>query len=245
MPYIMRTVKAGNTKEITKYYSARYGRKHRRLENRAETEEKQKRVNENNAEDKLRWLINSNFKKDDLFILLTYAGDAPEPEEAARALAAFLRKLRKEYRKRGKELKYIAVTEYEAKRIHHHVIANDIDYKIISSLWTAGQARFETTYSDDFYKLAHYLVKETNRTYKDKQASSKRWNASKNLKKPEIEKEIVKADSWRKVPQDKDGYKVQVDSIVNSFDYYGYPYQKYTMIKNTNEKSKNRLHRRI
>ena len=69
MPYIMRTVKAGNTKEITKYYSARYGRKHRKSERKAETEDKQKRVNENNAEDKLRWLINSNFQKGDLCMI--------------------------------------------------------------------------------------------------------------------------------------------------------------------------------
>lgn len=242
MPYIKCTIKAGNTVEIKKYFSARYGKKCRRSARRAETEDKQKRVNENNAEDKLRWLINSNFNIGDLYLTLTYGGKLPpKREEAARILETYIRRLRRAYRKRGKELKYIAVTEYKANRIHHHIIVNDIDHKIISSLWNEGKIHFETLYSADFSKLASYLIKETNRTYKDGTVSGKRWNASRNLTQPEIHKEVIKADSWREIPQDTKEYTIQADSIVNGFDYYGYPYQKYIMIKNKS----NVLHRLI
>lgn len=110
MPYVKCTVEAGNTIEIKKYFSARYGKKARRSERKAETEEKQKRINENNAADKLRWLLNSNFGKGDYHVVLTYRREnKPQPEESPQILAAYIRKLRQEYRKKGKELKYIAV----------------------------------------------------------------------------------------------------------------------------------------
>lgn len=233
MPYIERTVIAGDTIEKKKYFTAQYGGKRcKRAKREEETSEKQRRENEKNALDRLRWLINTNFVAGDFHIVLTYKGAAPIPEEAAKLLSAYLRKLRNEYRKIGIELKYIAVTEYEANRIHHHVIINKADTELISSLWKHGRVRFTPLDNmGDYSALASYLIKETKRTYKDGKASGKRWNASRNLKQPEIIKRVINADGWRKVPKPIKGYYIISDSIISDIDVFGYPYQKYTMIK--------------
>lgn len=246
MPYIKCVIKAGNTIETRKYFSARYGKKSTKAERKAGTEPKQKRMNENNASDKLTWLINGNFGNGDYHIVLTYSRDnKPTPEDAARILSAYLRKLRKEYRKKGVELKYIAVTEYEKHRIHHHIIINKFDTDIISSLWSKGKAHFTTLDSSgDYSKLASYLVKETNRTYQEGTVSSKRWNSSRNLKQPKITKEIVKADSWTKAPKPIKGYYILTDSIVEDVDGFGFPYQRYTMVKIPQQSRKTQAHQK-
>lgn len=244
MPYIKCTIEAGNTIETRKYFSARYGKKSNRAERKSETEPKQKRINENNASDRLTWLINSNFGNGDYHIVLTYSRDnKPTSEDAARILSAYLRKLRKEYHKKSMELKYIAVTEYEKHRIHHHIIINKFDTDIISSLWDKGKAHFTTLDSSgDYSKLASYLVKETNRTYQNGTVSSKRWNSSRNLKQPKITKEIVKADSWTKSPKPIKGYYILPDSITEDIDIFGFPYQRYTMVKIPQQNRKTRAH---
>jgi hypothetical protein len=81
--------------------------------------------------------------------------------------------------------------------------------------------------------LAHYLIKETRKTFKEAGSPSKRrWNPSRNLKKPVIKKEIIKSNEWRKEPKAIKGYMLEKNSIQEGFhDITGWPYQKYTMIK--------------
>lgn len=234
MPYIKRTVHAGNMIEIKKYYSARYGKKNNgiRAERQEVSSEKQKEINERNAVEKLTWLLNANFGAGDYHVTLTYAESSkPEPEQAKENMRKFLRKLRAAYREHGSELKYVEVTEYENKRIHHHIVLPYIDSRILSSLWKHGGVHFRAIYSDELSKLAEYLVKETGKTFRGSVVSAKRWNSSRNLKKPEIKKEIVPADSWRRVPSPVSGYYIPADKIIVDVDAFGYPYQKYTMIK--------------
>lgn len=235
MPYIKRIVKAGDTIEIKKYFSARYGKKDNgcRAEKEKETSEKQKTVNDNNAVEKLTWLINENFRNGDFHIILTYSDEnKPSPEESADVLKRYLRKLRAEYRKAGCELKYITVTEYESTRIHHHVILNKFDTTVISDLWTSGAVRFTSLYSNGEYsKLASYFVKETSKTYQSGVISGKRWNASRNLRKPQIHKEIVQSDFWTNTPKPVKGYYIVTNSVITDVDSFGYAFQKYTMVK--------------
>ncbi len=235
MPYIKRIVKAGDTIEVKKYFSARYGKKDSggRARKENETSEKQKKVNENNAAERLTWLINENFRDGDYHIVLTYSDEnRPSADESAELLKKYLRKLRSEYRKEGSELKYITVTEYETTNIHHHIIINKFDTSVISDLWMHGGVHFTPLYSNGEYsKLAHYFVKETNKTFKDAVVSGKRWNASRNLRKPHIVKTVVQADSWTKNPKPLKGYYIATDSVAEDVDSFGYAFQKYTMIK--------------
>ena len=241
MPYIKRTVKAGKTVEIKKYFSARGMVKEKERQQREKpTPEDVARQNEKNAIEKLRWLLNTNFEGGDLFLTLTYDSKSapPEPEKAKKDLEIFLRKARGIYKKAGKEFKYITVTEYEAKRIHHHLCCKRIDARELWELWEnqGGHGAMRTRYFDNsgqYGELAEYLVKETKRTFRlNNGAGRKRWNASKNLTQPEIKKEVVERNSWRKDPKPIKGYWLDKGSIESGVcGIFEMPYQEYRLIK--------------
>lgn len=154
--------------------------------------------------------------------------------------------MRKKYRKAGGVLKYIVVTECGNKRIHHHIIINDypgIDsdtVKVLKSAWKqaagdcAGNPKFVSLYDNgDYKKLAEYLIKETGKTFRDKDACmKKRWSCSRNLVRPEPVKETVQAKVWRKEPVIPKGYYLEPDSLINGVNpVTGLPYQHYTLVR--------------
>ena len=239
MPYIKRTVQAGRIVEIKKYYSARYGKQSGRGARRNRTPEDVAKLNERYALDKLRWTLNANFQGGDMLLTLTYdsRSEPPSPEDAYRDQKRFLRELRAAYKKDGRELKYISVTEYEAKRIHHHLVVNAIDAQKIYALWEdrPGHGAMRTRYLDasgEYSELAEYLIKETRRSFRSGKTSRKRWDASRNLAKPEIKREVIQRDSWRKTPAPRKGYILDAGSIEVGVDSWsGLPYQSYRLIK--------------
>jgi hypothetical protein len=236
LSYIKETVISGQVIEVTKKYSSRYGKKGiPRSKNRNPTPDDVKIQNEKNAVKKLRRLINTNFGFNDIHLVLTYRIlERPDPQTARKRLQKFLRNLRKLYRDSGQELKYICVTEYKGHAIHHHLVINSFDMRLITPLWPYGRAR--PTYLDNtgqYGKLAEYLIKETRKTYREKDAVfRKRWNQSRNLKQPYIKITVVKRDSWSKHPKPVKGYIIQKDSIICGVSAVtGYPFQFYSMIK--------------
>ena len=63
------------------------------------------RVNQRNAEKNLRRLLNANFKKNDIHLVLTYRKDErPTPEESKEYLRKFLRDMRKIFKKKIQQL---------------------------------------------------------------------------------------------------------------------------------------------
>ncbi len=243
MPYVKRIVEAGNTIEVKKYFTARFGKKDRdyRQAKMSASSEKVQKVNEEHAVEKLRWLMNTNFGAGDIHMVLTYDEEhITDAEGTKEAIRKYMRKLRNAYRERNIELKYIKTAEYESKRIHHHVLVNKIDTQILDELWECGHVYFRVLdNSGDYSKLANYFVKETRRAFAQGLISGKRWDSSKNLKKPNIHKEIVAADSWTDSPKPYKGYYIPADSIEMDVDTIGFPYQKYTMIKITEKRKIN------
>jgi len=237
LPYIEEIAVCGKTIEVSKRHSYRYmNKKIPRSENKNPTPEDVKKINERNAETNLRRLINTNFKYQDIHLVLTYKRDKrPESPQAAKAdLEKFLRKLRVYFKKRNQELKYIAVTEYKSRAIHHHLIINSMDTRDLTDLWICGQPR--PTYLDSsgqYGQLASYLIKETSKTFNgDDPVHGKRWCASKNLKQPKITKRIISANSWQKDPKPKKGYYIEKGSRkIGTHEATGYQYQFYRMIK--------------
>jgi len=236
VPYYQKTVIAGETKEVSKIQSARFGKKGVvRNSNLKPSPEDVKKVNFKHAEAKLRWLINTNFKFNDIHLVLTYRkGERPAPEESKKYLEKFLRDLRALYRNQNQELKYICVTEYLNKAIHHHLVINSFDMRLITPLWPYGRAR--PTFLDDtgqYDQLASYLIKETSKTYlMDDAPYAKRWNASRNLEKPQVDMVVISRNSWRKEPQATAGYYLEKDKTINGVsEITGYPYQFYSMVK--------------
>lgn len=239
MPYIKKTTVAGKTIEVEKHFTTRYHKKGvTRGKNKKPTTECMAEINERNAEKKLRQQINTNFGHGDLHITLTYEkGVRPTPEEAKKVIEKYIRKLRALYKKNGEELKYIAVTEYKRKAIHHHIVINmprSLRLDDIEELWEEGYIKPAVLDNTGQYqKLANYLIKETSKSFREEgNPCKKRWNASKNLKKPEAKVEVVKANEWRKRPEPTKGYILETDSIREGYhDFTGWPYQCYSMIK--------------
>lgn len=148
------------------------------------TSEIQAKLNQRNAEKKLTRLVHNNFTENDIALHLTYRnGEEPENEaDALRVLGNFIKRLKRRYKKAGKELKYISCTEYGKKtgRVHHHLIINGgYDRDEIEKLWGRGYAnskrlQFE---EDGVTGLARYIAKDKH--------FFKRWNQSRNIDIPE------------------------------------------------------------
>ena len=237
MPYIKRITIAGKTKEIEKSYSSRYGKRGiGRSKNMNPTPLDVKRVNQRNAETRLRRLINCNFEKNDIHLVLTYKKeDRPNPEAAKKILANFIRRIKRRYEKEGIEFKYIHVTEYGKKSgaIHHHILLPGIDMRIIQDTWEYGKAR--PTYLDDkgdYGQLANYLIKQTSKAFMQDDAKGRRYHPSRGLKKPRTFVKIVHSNTYREDPKPEKGYYIELDSIKNGVhEVTGSPYQFYRMIK--------------
>lgn len=172
--------------------------------------------NDRIAYKRLARTLNANFYPGDWHITLTYSGEIPTQAEAKKDLNNFLRRMKREFRKLGKEMKYVVVTEYENHRIHHHVVMNYIDIQIITKQWEKGRVR--CTALDDsrnYQKLASYLIKETQKTFrKADNMTKRRYRASRNLVHPIVVTQEVKLSKvmWEE-PKAFKGYAIDEDSI--------------------------------
>lgn len=212
-----------------------------RSEIKKKTHAEMQEANMRQAARKLARKINANFKPGDWHITLTYRKEErPSPKEAQKALTGMLNQIRRQYKDSGFQLKYIAVTEYKNKSIHHHVIINHINTgtwtttDAVRRLWKGrGSPKFVSLYEDGEYsRLAEYLVKETEKTFRDTDSPVRqRYSCSRNLITPKPEIRQKKAKTWRTDPKPRPGYYIAPDTLYNGFDKFGYPYQRYLMIK--------------
>ena len=198
----------------------------------------------------LNRILIANFTEDDQHIVLTYSdNNVPTVEESKKILNNFLSRARRFYKKHNCEFKYVIVTEWNAKRIHHHIVCNSIPgvnmAKEIMRLWGQGGAHLTPLYEDKNYNgLAEYLVKETKRTFREPETPYKqRYSCSRNLVRPEPKVEIIHANTWSgiiKVPKKlrEEGYYLDRDSVRTWTDWEGYLNCEYKFIKPTDEQIK-------
>lgn len=179
------------------------------------TKESVQKNNDRIAVRKAIALINANFVPGDYHVTLTYRGDPPEQQKAKRDMDNYIRRMKREYEKAGREFRYFQVTEYKQKRIHHHILMSYIDESIIRSQWKEGYVRFSVLDTERNYaKLAEYLIKETSKTFRDPEnATKRRWRASKNLIRPVVKREIVSTRQLFEDPKPLDGYYIDRDSV--------------------------------
>ena len=242
--YIQNRWKIKGEIEVENIFSGRYGKRTPPSERRAPTPEEQERINERQSARKLRRKIHANFDPNDLFETLTYGRDRrPDPKGAAHELKLFLNRLRRDWKREGTDLRYIVVTEYKSKSIHHHLIVNDLPdgtgAKKIAQSWSRnGHANTKYLYEDGQYeRLAEYLIKETSKTFRDPDNPSKlRYSCSRNLVTPMAKTRILKRDDWPEEPRVPKGYYLEKDSLVNGVNKMGYRFQFYRLIKISGQK---------
>ena len=173
--YYKTTVKAGKTLEVYRSFSKRTG-KAKGTSDRTVSKEEIEKNNRRRAIIKLTRVLNANFDKYSCHISLTYRNEnRPSVEQAKKELNNFLRRLRREYKKRGCELKYIVVTEYKNKNVHHHIVINGIKgggtLEVVQNQWRQGYIKCAMLdESGQYRKLAEYLIKETDKTFKEGKA---------------------------------------------------------------------------
>lgn len=234
MPYIKRTVKAGKTIEIKKYFTSKYKSKGMtRGERVGITSEEQEKINQRRAEDKLRWIMNGNYVDGDYHTVYDYSKEnrPATKEEMQEDRRELLKKLRQEYKKIGKELKYICVIEIGEKgALHFHMLQNEVPIKILRKCWNKGRIHVTPLNTNGQYKkLASYFIKYSS---KHKELQRKRYYSSKNLIIPEPDIEIVGSNKYLEEPKPIKGYYVEKESIYSNTDQYtGYKYLTYTLIK--------------
>lgn len=251
MPYIRETVTAGAVVEVREYYTARYNQKGgSRASHREETADAQKIVNHRNAERRLRGLMRENFNTDDWFLTMRFiVGYRISHEECHEAAKVFIKLMRKEYKRHGLELRYIYVIEHKARTCHLHMIlpsAKEIAPSLVRALWERATAKaksvdFRYLWQGDFAtKLASYLLKE----YEPSGEHAPRecdphppkgackFYCSRNLKKPEVIKEVMKRTKIPKEPFVKKGYILMPDTIYSGIcAFTGLEYRSYAMIR--------------
>lgn len=208
--YREKIYKCGNYTDVQIYPV--FAPQGRRGKKRKPTAAAQQALNERNATQKFIRLINTNFTPKDIRIDLTYS---PEhlPESAADALKRmqnYIRRVKRYRRAQGlPELKYVYVTEIGSKsgRIHHHcIMSGGVDISTLAEIWGNGYTTIKPLQFDEetgLEALARYMIKT-----KDKEITTKRWNASRNLKQPEVitrDGRISKAAAVEMLEQGFDG----------------------------------------
>ena len=192
------------------------------------TTQARKNLNNKNAVKYFRRKMNVNFGKGDYYLTLNYSNDnRPKSyEEAKKQVAAYIRKLNREYmklqkkellkntknnkrvkKKKYKKIKYMYVIEISQEgkgKYHvHMVLSSELSMDLVEKCWKYGRRNNIRRIEPDekhLTDLANYLSKDPK--------GKKRWGCSKGLKEPKIT--TSKKVSKKKIYEmDKDNSKVK------------------------------------
>lgn len=236
-------------------YPGQYGAKgEKRAEKKKATPEVIKKQNQYNREKNMRRLIKANFMPDDLWVTLKYPkGFRTTVEDVKGHVRKFLNKLRKIYKGKEAELKFVYRMEIGKRGgIHIHLLVNrisgcDID-KIIQQAWEHGRVWYANLDDGGYDKLANYIVKlpdeETCKQLslfdEEEKKQLVKYSSSRNLIRPEPESKTYTRRTVRKlvdeirtngVPEATPGYYIDRDSVVAGINRYtGLSYIRYTEI---------------
>lgn len=231
--FIRETCVAGACIDVTLKYSVRSAQSQRAPKTKPSREAVMKN-NDRVAVKELTRLMNANLHPGDWHVTLTYEGEEPSEAEARKELRNFIRRMGREYEKAGRELKWIAVTEYKNHRIHHHIVMSYIDDQVIRKQWKRGYIRGFSALdrSRNYKKLAEYFVKETTKTMREPgNETKKRWSSSRNLIRPIIKREIVQPKALYEQPKALKGYEIDPNSVHRyEHPFTGIEHLEYMMI---------------
>lgn len=244
--YIRHIWEFGWCREIEEKHTGQYGARGQKREKRkkASREEIRKRNQWKRKRD-VRRLIKWNFRKHDYWLTITYRkGERPSYQEMKKDMEKLIRSVRREYRKHGKELKYIKRMGIGKKGgPHMHILVNRFSDNdtgtdiIFSECWKKGHVNIRTTHEAGGYKdLANYITKPKD-DWEPAEMES-RYTTSKNLIRKEPKEKTINKRSLADehgnpiLPKAPKGYYVDEDSVeVGKNPVTGYYYRHYTLVK--------------
>lgn len=240
MPFLKVQCDAGKTRDYEYYYTVTYNSTGKRARGKKEkpTKEAQRSVNLRKAKKMLARILNANFNGRDYYITFTYRKDSRPAgkEEMRRQIRKLLDRLRSVQKRAGMELKYVWVAEVGKKGAAHiHMVLNRIEIGKVRDAWEHGFIHVTPLDSSGQYrKLADYMVKYA----VDTEAAigemvGKRYNPSRNLKRPTPKKRIIM--SKKKIPEGIDvpaGWYLDKDSVQRGIhEFTGFAYLSYALVK--------------
>lgn len=216
MLYIKETIVAGRTILTRIKATTRIKTENQKRQKKTNpTSEAVRKVNLQNAVWKLTSILNGNFSGKDYHITLTYSGTEPTKEQAKKNLTNFQRAMKRICDKNRVEWKWVAVTEYENHRIHHHIVCSGVDLQILKDKWKHGYVNCKMLdASGEYSQLADYLIKETEKTFRlPDSANRKRYSSSSNIIIPTVKREDVSERVVNRELKAVKGYYIDLDSV--------------------------------
>jgi len=226
--WVVRTYEAGIIGEKTKFWvqGERPSGKSRRKE---KSEIRKQEQNEYSALKAMSRLANANFHKDDLLLGLDYSEEGlqkitawarqkhpefdtlPEEEQQDFIMEAAwheaelcLRRVAREMKKDGEELRYILITSDmdgetgEQKRVHHHLFVEAGTQEIFVKKWEKlGKVDWKKISKQaDYTPICEYFLKQVRRI-----PDAKKFRSSRNLVRPRPKDRVVLTDAELRVPK--------------------------------------------
>lgn len=240
------TLRKGDILDVEEYHDGNYGNPGgKRLKKAKPTEEQIRKNNALNKMRRCRHRLLQYFHPGDILATWTYEVK-DRPPDMASALKDFqdaMKRVRREYKKRGAELFWIRDIERGTKGAWHiHLVINEIGdtVSIIQKAWKKGgtwsiDIKNSQYYDEDFTKLANYMTKDENTAYTKKDGTPGKpriressYNTSRNMPLPEPKPKKLRR--WKKEVKPKKGYYIaRIHEGINPVT--GFKYRRYTMIR--------------
>jgi len=242
-------LRVGDVIDVEEYHDGNYGAPGKqRVPKEKATKEQIMKNNARNKTQRCRRRLLEYFDSGDCFATWTYQV-SQRPEDMSAALKDFqkaMRIVRREYKKRGRELRWIRNIERGTKGAWHiHLVVNEIGdtASILKEAWRKGgtyvsEIRLnDKIFDEDFSKLASYMTKNENTAEFSGEGKTRiresNYGTSKNMPLPEPK--VDKLVRWKKDPKPKKGYYISsTHEGVNPVT--GFLYRRYTMIRIRKEK---------
>lgn len=246
MAYLKKEINLGDVIESSKYTNGRFGIREikEKAPSQRSTPEEQLKWQSKQAVKKVWRLLRNkaNFSPGDMWVTLTYPPKTkPDSETVKKHISELLKRLRRAYKKAGKECKYIySVGRGTRGAIHLHFVLNKFDTEFISTTWQNIVNGGEWVHvhvehldrSRNWHKVASYIIKNGEETFlSDDPIIRQRFSASRNLASQKVKAHIVHAKTWAKNPPEKDGYYIDKNLSYDGVNRYGYPMQYTVYVK--------------
>lgn len=229
----------GNTNEYEIKFAGKYGAKgEKRGKRKKATPEAIKKQNQRNKEKRMRRLIEANFQEGDLWMTLKYPkGYRSDAEKVKADLKAFIDSMRRKYKAKGYELKFIYRVEVGKQGgIHIHMIVPRIRGADTESMaqksWKQGRINFQELDAGDYSELAAYITKPPDEEVakqlsmfpEEERKEFIKYSSSRNLIRPEPERKEYSRRTVRQLIQDgpkpTPGFYIVKDSIEYGINPY-------------------------
>lgn len=227
--WVVRTYESGIIGEKTKYWvpGARPTGKSKRRE---KSEIRKQEQNEYSAVKRVARLLHANFKQGDVLLGLDYSDKGlerviqrarkaepgydsmPEEEQLDRIYEAAqheaelcIRRVARQMRKEGKELKYLMITSDmdgdtgERVRVHHHLVIEQGSEKYFAEKWKKlGSADYSSRISKqaDYTPIAEYYLRQVRRI-----PDAKKYSSSTNLIRPQPKDRVALSGAEVRMPR--------------------------------------------